>query len=68
MLECNVHPNVSLLVGIIDCRHSIFYVSFQESFAEHLGYPNGIINGWAIFNLNQVFRNIDSKSEGLVIT
>lgn len=63
-----MHPNVSILVGLIDCTHSIFYLPFQESFAEHLGYPNGIINGWAVFKLNQVFQNIDDKPKGLVIT
>lgn len=36
----------------INCTELAYFVSIQESFAEHLGYPNGIINGWVRIKLS----------------
>ncbi|KTG02509.1 hypothetical protein cypCar_00027309 [Cyprinus carpio] len=43
----------------INCTELAYFVSIQESFAEHLGYPNGIINGPDLYRASGKFELLD---------
>ncbi|XP_072243436.1 probable global transcription activator SNF2L2 isoform X1 [Leuresthes tenuis] len=41
------------------CNHPYMFPHIEESFAEHLGYPNGIINGQELYRASGKFELLD---------
>uniref|UniRef100_A0A667YGL3 SWI/SNF related BAF chromatin remodeling complex subunit ATPase 2 n=1 Tax=Myripristis murdjan TaxID=586833 RepID=A0A667YGL3_9TELE len=41
------------------CNHPYMFQHIEESFAEHLGYPNGIINGHDLYRASGKFELLD---------
>ncbi|XP_047236920.1 probable global transcription activator SNF2L2 [Girardinichthys multiradiatus] len=41
------------------CNHPYMFQHIEESFAEHLGYPNGIINGHELYRASGKFELLD---------
>ncbi|KAM3867802.1 putative global transcription activator SNF2L2 isoform 3-T3 [Diretmus argenteus] len=41
------------------CNHPYMFHHIEESFAEHLGYPNGIINGYELYRASGKFELLD---------
>ncbi|KAM4577577.1 putative global transcription activator SNF2L2 isoform 2-T4 [Odontesthes bonariensis] len=41
------------------CNHPYMFPHIEESFAEHLGYPNGIINGHELYRASGKFELLD---------
>ncbi|KAL6465562.1 hypothetical protein MHYP_G00256950 [Metynnis hypsauchen] len=41
------------------CNHPYMFQHIEESFAEHLGYPNGIINGSELYRASGKFELLD---------